>query len=97
MPRRLRILLLCATTLTFINIPVVAYAQYYQPPPGYSRPPCYAVTPGPLQGAGRGAAGGALIGAISGNAGRGAAIGAGVGAIGGAVRRGGARNAGACY
>lgn len=36
----------------------------------------------------RGAAGGALIGAISGNAGRGAAIGATVGVIGGAVREG---------
>ncbi|MGC2201118.1 MAG: glycine zipper family protein [Stellaceae bacterium] len=43
---------------------------------------------------GRGAAGGALIGAISGNAGRGAAIGAGFGALRGAVRRGSARSAG---
>jgi Glycine-zipper domain len=77
------------------------YAQYYPPGYGYplssSRPPCYAVAPGPLQGAGRGGAGGALIGAISGNAGRGAAIGAGFGALRGAVRRGSARNAGACY
>jgi hypothetical protein len=95
MPRRLRILLLCATTLTFINIPVVAYAQYYPPPS--SRPSCQAVTPGPFQGAARGAAGGALIGAISGNAGRGAAIGAGFGAARSAVRRGSARSAGACY
>jgi hypothetical protein len=95
----LRTLLLSAATLTFINIPVIANAQYYAPPPGYgySRPPCQAVTPGPLQGAGRGAAGGALIGAISGNAGRGAAIGAGFGAVRGAVRRGSARSAGACY
>jgi hypothetical protein len=68
---RLRILLLSAATLTFINIPVVAYAQYYPPPPsyGYSPPPCQVVTPGPFHGAARGAAGGALIGAISGNAG----------------------------
>jgi hypothetical protein len=36
----------------------------------------------------KGAAGGALIGSISGNAGKGAAIGAAVGVIGGAVRRG---------
>jgi hypothetical protein len=46
------------------------YAQYYPPgygyPPPSSRPPCEAITPGPLRGAGRGAAGGALIGAISG-------------------------------
>jgi hypothetical protein len=105
---RLSVLFLAAS-LTGINIAAgtsaiadTRYAQYYPPPhyhyppPGY-RPPCYAVTPGPLQGAGRGAAGGALIGAISGNAGRGAAIGASVGAVGGAVRRGTARNAGACY
>jgi hypothetical protein len=76
------------------------YAQYYPPgygyPPSY-RPPCQAVTPGPLRGAARGAAGGAIIGAISGNAGRGAAIGAGVGGVAGAVRRGSARSAGACY
>jgi hypothetical protein len=88
---RLRILLLCVATLTLINISVVAYAQYY------ARPPCQAVTPGPLQGAARGAAGGALIGAISGNAGRGAAIGAGFGGVRNAVRRGSARSAGACY
>jgi hypothetical protein len=87
---RLRILLLSAATLSFINISVVAYAQY-------SPPPCQAVTPGPFQGAGRGAAGGALIGAISGNAGRGAAIGAGFGAVRSVVRRGSARSAGACY
>jgi hypothetical protein len=43
----------------------------------------------------RGAAGGALIGAISGNAGRGAAIGAGVGIIGGAMREGRERDAAA--
>lgn len=84
----LRILLFSAATMTVINISIVAHAQSYGPPPGYSRPPCQAVTPGPLQGAGRGAAGGALIGAISGNAGRGAAIGAGFGALRGAVRRG---------
>ena len=93
----LRIVFLGAATLMFISISLVAHAQsYYGPPPGY-RPPCAAVTPGPLQGAGRGAAGGALIGAISGNAGRGAAIGAGFGALRGAVRRGSARNAGYCY
>ena len=45
----------------------------------------------------RGAAGGALIGAISGNAGRDAAIGAGVGGVAGAARRGSARRSGACY
>src|SRR5256885_12115978 len=77
------------------------YAQYYPPgygyPPPSSRPPCEAVTQGPLRGAGRGAAGGALIGAISGNAGRGAAIGAGFGALRSAVRQGSARRAGACY
>jgi Glycine-zipper domain/HdeA/HdeB family len=74
-------------------------AQYYPPPPGYyappppgayapypARPPCPAVTPGPLRGAARGAAGGAAIGAISGNAGRWAAIGATVGES--PVRRG---------
>ena len=72
------------------------YAQYY-PPPSYGRPPCQAVTPGPLRGAARGAAGGALFGAIGGNAGRGAAIGAGVGAVGGAIRRGTARSSGYCY
>src|SRR5882757_10056162 len=73
-----------------------ARAQYYGPPPG-SRPPCQAVTPGPFQGGARGAAGGALIGAISGNAGRGAAIGAGFGGVRNAARRGSARSAGACY
>ncbi len=98
MPRH-RILFLSAATLSFIDISGVAHAQYYAPPPGYNygRPPCAAVTPGPLRGAGRGAAGGALVGAISGNAGRGAAIGATVGAVGGAARRGAARNSGACY
>jgi Glycine-zipper domain len=105
---RLSVLFLAAATLTGINIAAeksasayTLYAQYYPPsysypPPGY-RPPCNAVTPGPLQGAGRGAAGGALIGAISGNAGRGAAIGAGFGALRSAVRQGSARSAGACY
>jgi hypothetical protein len=106
---RLSVVLLVHAMLTSINIAAQAsaiagtrYAQYYPPPhygyppPNY-RPPCYAVTPGPFQGAARGAAGGALLGAIGGNAGRGAAIGAGVGAIGGAIRRGTARNAGACY
>jgi len=101
---RLSVLLQAAATLTSINIAAgtsaiadTRYAQYYQPPPGYSRPPCNAVTPGPFQGAARGAAGGALIGAISGNAGRGAAIGAGFGALRSAVRQGSARSAGACY
>ena len=94
----LRIVLLTAATLILMHISIVAHAQYYygSPPPGY-RPPCHAVMPGPLQGAGRGAAGGALIGAISGNAGRGAAIGAGFGALRGAVRRGSARSSGYCY
>src|SRR5215469_3102299 len=73
------------------------YAQYAPPPPPGYRPPCQAVTPGPLRGAARGAAGGAIIGAISGNAGRGAAIGAGVGGVASAVRRGSARSSGACY
>ena len=80
---------------------------YYPPPPGYppppagyappAPPPCAAVTPGPLRGAGRGAAGGAMIGAISGNAGRGAAIGATVGGVAGAARTATARSYGACY
>jgi hypothetical protein len=105
---RLSVLFLAAVMLTGVTFgtgqPASAgslYAQYYPPGYGYptpsSRPPCDAVTPGPLQGAGRDAAGGALIGAISGNAGRGAAIGAGFGALRGAVRRGSARSAGACY
>src|SRR5882724_10185186 len=96
---QLRIFLFSAATLAFINISTGTYAQYYGPPPSYCyfRPLCQAVTSGPLQGAGRGAAGGALIGAISGNAGRGAAIGAGFGALRGAVRRGSARSAGVCY
>ena len=100
---RLSVLFLAAATLIGIGAATeksafadTLYAQYNQPPPGY-RPPCNAVTPGPLQGAGRGAAGGALIGAISGNAGRGAAIGAGFGALRSAVRQGSARSAGACY
>src|ERR1700730_5387475 len=79
---RVFVLFIAAASLTGIDAAAeksafadALYAQYYPPhygypPPGY-RPPCYAVTPGPLQGAGRGAAGGALIGAISGNAGRG--------------------------
>jgi hypothetical protein len=110
-PRMVRVfvLLVAGSTLAGVNfiaaksaIADLLYAQnYYAPqagyPPSSSRPPCYAVTPGPLQGAGRGAAGGAMIGAISGNAGRGAAIGAGFGALRGAVRRGSARSAGACY
>jgi len=89
-----RTLLLSATTLTFLNISVVAQAQY---PAGYYPPPCQAVTSGPVRGAARGAAGGAMIGAISGNAGRGAAIGATFGGVRNAVRRGSARSAGACY
>src|SRR5204863_9595930 len=83
---RLSVLFLAAVMLTGIIFaagqPAFAgslYAQYYPPGYGYappsSRPPCEAVTSGPLRGAGSGAAGGALIGAISGNAGRGAAIG----------------------
>jgi hypothetical protein len=74
---------------------------YAAPPPGYppayGHPPCAAVTPGPLRGAGRGAAGGALIGAISGNAGRGAAIGATVGGVAGAARTATARAYTGCY
>ena len=73
MPRS-RILFLFAATLTFLNISVVARAQYPSNQ-GYYPPPCQAVTPSPVRGAARGAAGGAMIGAISGNAGRGAAIG----------------------
>ena len=97
--QRIRVLMFSATTFACIDISAIAYAQYYPPRYGYGYgpPPCQAVTPGPLQGAGRGAAGGALIGAISGNAGRGAAIGAGFGALRGAVRRGSARSAGVCY
>jgi hypothetical protein len=81
-------------------------AQYYPPPrynayppPGYypaPRPPCN-VAGGAFVGAGRGAAGGAVIGAIAGNAGRGAAIGAGVGLFAGAARRAAARDYGYCY
>ncbi|MGE0258774.1 MAG: glycine zipper family protein [Alphaproteobacteria bacterium] len=77
-----------------------ALAQYpaARGSPSYgSRPPCSAVTRSPLAGAARGAAGGAIIGAISGNAGRGAAIGAGVRGVGAMVRRGSARSSGYCY
>ena len=108
---RFSVLFLAAAGVIGLNFSTVRctladtlYAQYYRPPPpGYGypppgyRPPCQAVTPGPFQGAARGAAGGALIGAISGNAGRGAAIGAGFGALRNAVNRGSARSAGACY
>jgi hypothetical protein len=57
---RLSVLFLAAATLTGINIAAeksasayTLYAQYYppgysSPPPGY-RPPCNAVTPGPLR------------------------------------------------
>ena len=87
----------CTAAWTLAAIPASSapqYAQYYPPPSYYGRPPCQAVTPGPFRGADRGAAGGALIGAIGGNAGRGAAVGAGVGAVGGAVPRGTARSSG---
>lgn len=100
---RIFVLILVAIGINFLIAGAAnAYVQYtqnyYAAPPAYgSRPPCQAVTPGPLQGAARGAAGGALIGAISGNAGRGAAIGAGFGALRNGVRRGSARSAGACY
>src|SRR6201990_1484962 len=90
----------CTAAWTLAAIPASAapqYAQYYPPQSYYGRPPCQAVTPGPLSGAARGAAGGALFGAIGGNAGRGAAIGAAVGGIAGAARRGAARSSGACY
>ena len=67
-------------TAAWVLMPIPAfaapqYAQYYPSPNYYGRPPCQAVTPGPLRGAARGAAGGALFGAIGGNAGKGAAIG----------------------
>ena len=75
-----RFMISCCTAAWILAvIPTSAapqYAQYYPPPSYYGRPPCPAVTPGPLRGAARGAAGGALFGAIGGNAGRGAAIGA---------------------
>ena len=98
-----RLLVLGAATLGFAVVAGAAHAQYgyYGPPAGYygryGPPPCQAVTPGPMYGAARGAAGGALIGAIAGNAGRGAAIGAGIGGIANIARRGSARSAGACY
>ena len=75
--------------------PSIEHAQYN--PYGNYRPPCYAVTPGPLRGAARGAAGGAIIGGIAGDAGKGAGIGAGIGLIGSAARRATARRSGACY
>jgi Glycine-zipper domain len=87
---------------TASGVAVAQYGHYYPPgyqpaPQYYSPPPCNAVTPGPFGGAARGAAGGALFGAIAGNAGRGAAIGAAVGGIAGAARRGAARSSGQCY
>ena len=92
---RLSHTLICAATLlSAIGGP--ASAQYYRYPPG-GRPPCAAVTPSPLGGAARGAAGGAVVGAIFGDAGRGAAIGAGVRGVGAMVRRGNARASGYCY
>src|SRR6202007_1900369 len=95
-----RFMISCCTAAWILGaIPACApsnYAQYYPPPSYYGRPPCQAVTPGPLRGAARGAAGGALFGAIGGNAGKGATIGAGVGPIGGAIRRGTARRSGDC-
>ena len=90
----------CTAAWALAAIPASAasqYAQYYPPPNYYGRPPCPAVTSGPLRGAALGAAGGALFGAIGGNAGKGAAIGAGVGAVGGAIRRATARSSGYCY
>src|ERR1700739_3556870 len=93
-----RFIISCCTAFWILAaIPASAapqYAQYYPPPNYYGRPPCQAVTPGPLRGAARGAAGGALFGAIGGNDGKGAAIGAGVGPAAGAGRRGRARPAG---
>ena len=57
---RLSVLFIAAAALTGINAAAgtsafadALYAQYYPPYYGYppsSRPPCYAVTPGPLQG-----------------------------------------------
>ena len=68
---RFSLIFFAALTLIGVTSPTgtsafadILYAQYY-PPPGYgypppsSPPPCSAVTPGPLQGAARGAAGGA--------------------------------------
>ena len=80
------------------------HAQGY-PPPGYAAPaptyppPCSAVNPrgGAVGTAARGAATGAVFGAIGGNAGRGAAVGAAVGGIAGAARRGSQRSTGYCY
>ena len=70
----------------------------YAPAPGYP-PPCTAVNPGrgAVGSAARGAATGAVFGAIGGNAGRGAAIGATVGGVAGAARRGAQRQMGYCY
>jgi hypothetical protein len=71
---------------------------YYAPAPGHP-PPCTAVNPGrgAVGSAARGAATGAVFGAIGGNAGRGAAIGATVGGVAGAARRGAQRQMGYCY
>jgi len=71
--------------------------QYYPPPPGYGPPRVPSGNAGATPRSREGAAGGAIFGAIGGNAGRGAAISAGVGAIGGAIRRGTARSSGYCY
>jgi hypothetical protein len=98
-----RLLVLGSVILAVVLAPRAADAQYgYYGPPrgyygGYGPPPCQAVTPSPLYGAARGAAGGAVIGAIAGNAGRGAAIGAGIGGVAGIARRSSARSSGACY
>src|SRR5215472_7402618 len=60
--RRSLVLLLSAATLIFLNISVTARSQSNPPPPNYksSPPPCQAVTPSPVRGAARGAAGGPL-------------------------------------
>jgi hypothetical protein len=93
-----------AATLISISSMAPACAQAY-PPPGYYPPapayppPCSAVNQGggAVGTAARGAAAGAIFGAIGGNAGRGAAAGAAVGGIAGAARRGSQRSTGYCY
>ena len=95
--------ILAATLISIGSGIAPAYAQayqhgYYPPAPAYP-PPCSAVNPrgGAVGTAARGAAAGAVFGAIGGNAGRGAAAGAAVGGIAGAARRGSQRSTGYCY
>src|SRR5256885_16988264 len=93
---RPRILFLSAATVAFLNISVVAQAQY-PPSQGYSPPPCQAVTLGPVLSAARDAVFGAMIVAISVNAGRGAAIGGTFGGVRNSVRLCSARSKGSRY